>query len=870
MYTPMASSTNSKLGAPRSLPFVVLAAAFLLTAQGAIARAADLLTLHKFSIPAQPVDTALLAFSDQAKVQVLLWADQKVDAQSPGAEGELTALAALQAILGDTGLSYQQIDEETVAIVSSSTSQNNSAALSPSGRKGFWSRLRLAQSEIAAATGPQAVASASSQDESSASESSALDEVVVAAKKLRETFRADSASSATLLSADLRTLPLNIAVIQGDLIRSQGIASPAEAVTKVGSVFDAGSHAGRSYNRFFGRGFMIDGERSGYLKNGIPIYGIEAPAGDLAHVDRIEYLRGASALLYGAGQPGGVLNYVYKAPRDEAAYAMEFTAGEFNTYRAMLDATGPVGTEKLLYRFSVGWEESDGWQDFDYNKRFAPALQLVLKPSDRTNISLLAELTRNENNPSNSDSFPVDGRPLEFPDHFYFGQANDFAEQKGEAVQATLAQELGNGWGLLVQGGVNSSSIQNGVTGYFGYYHNSYPADGLLIRDAFAADRGADGAYAATHATWKGELGGAEHNFLIGGNWSHVDMHNNSIYFYDGFPVYPTPPVPRLDLQNPTYTDYDYPTNFDSSPPFFIDEWTYSNHGINIQDLIHLPRINTHLLIGGRFAHYEFDVERVLDYDGTPLTGRNLVTNDRFVPRAGFVVDLTETTNIFASYGESFVGPSSTRRDAEGNPITVPEIGEQYEAGLRQLMLDNRISISIAAYQLTKQNVIVPTSTFNVYSVEGEQRSQGVEFDLTGTILPRWNAYLSYAYTDTEVLSAGTGTAGRSFAGAPRNRMTAWTAYEVAGGALNGLMLGVGVEATSSSPGDAGHSFYIPGHLVWDAMVGYRWNSGGNRWHAQLNMKNLTDEYYYRTTDGVDHIKRGAPRQFLLTAGLSF
>src|ERR1700753_2287027 len=71
--------------------------------------AADLQTKHQFSIPAQALDTALLAFSDQAKVQVLMWAVADSNAKSAGAGGELSSLDALKAILANTGFGYRQV-----------------------------------------------------------------------------------------------------------------------------------------------------------------------------------------------------------------------------------------------------------------------------------------------------------------------------------------------------------------------------------------------------------------------------------------------------------------------------------------------------------------------------------------------------------------------------------------------------------------------------------------------------------------------------------------------------------------------------------------------------------------------------------------
>ena len=93
------------------------ATAFLALLFSVFATAADLQSKHQFSIPPQPLDTALLAFSDQAKVQVLMWAVANSNARSAGAVGELVALDALRAILANTGFGFKLIDKDTIAIV---------------------------------------------------------------------------------------------------------------------------------------------------------------------------------------------------------------------------------------------------------------------------------------------------------------------------------------------------------------------------------------------------------------------------------------------------------------------------------------------------------------------------------------------------------------------------------------------------------------------------------------------------------------------------------------------------------------------------------------------------------------------------------
>ncbi len=80
------------------------------------ADAQPLKALRAFDIPKQPLESAILAFADQARIQVLLWAGPTSNVNSSGVRGLLSPIDALEAILANTGLSYQQIDADTVAI----------------------------------------------------------------------------------------------------------------------------------------------------------------------------------------------------------------------------------------------------------------------------------------------------------------------------------------------------------------------------------------------------------------------------------------------------------------------------------------------------------------------------------------------------------------------------------------------------------------------------------------------------------------------------------------------------------------------------------------------------------------------------------
>ncbi len=61
---------------------------------------------------------------------------------------------------------------------------------------------------------------------------------------------------------------------------------------------------------------------------------------DLAQFDSVGLLRGADGL-YGAGEPGGVINFTYKRPLAQPQVKTLTSAGSWDNYRGEFDVTGP-------------------------------------------------------------------------------------------------------------------------------------------------------------------------------------------------------------------------------------------------------------------------------------------------------------------------------------------------------------------------------------------------------------------------------------------------------------------------------------------------------------------------------------------------
>ena len=78
------------------------------------------------------------------------------------------------------------------------------------------------------------------------------------------------------------------------------------------------------------------------------------------------------------------------------------------------------------------------------------------------------------------------------------------------------------------------------------------------------------------------------------------------------------------------------------------------------------------------------------------------------------------------------------------------EESQQVEVGVKRDIDDGRASLSLAAYQLQKNNIAIPDLT-GVTREQGDQRSRGLELEAQVRLKPRWFAFLTYAYTDAEL-----------------------------------------------------------------------------------------------------------------------
>lgn len=293
------------------------------------------------------------------------------------------------------------------------------------------------------------------------------------------------------------------------------------------------------------------------------------------------------------------------------------------------------------------------------------------------------------------------------------------------------------------------------------------------------------------------------------------------------------------NIFNPTYSSEEYPK--EALYNFFRDD-RIDKFGVYLQDQVELSS-NLKLLLGGRFD--SFSQKRSTQSLGEPKEEFEQ-SDSRFSPRVGVVYQPIPPISLYASYTTSFAPEFGTNRNGNGQPFE-PQTGQQLEAGIKA-DLNRNLTATVAFFDLRKKNVTTDdpnSSDPNDLVQTGEQRSRGIEFDLTGEIVPGWKIIASYAYIDAFVSEDESGFQDKRLDNTPRNSASLWTTYELQNGGLRGLGFGFGFNFVGDRFGDLSNTYEIPSYVRTDASIFYN----QDRWQAAINFRNLFNIKYFTGSD---------------------
>ena len=234
-------------------------------------------------------------------------------------------------------------------------------------------------------------------------------------------YDAPRAAAATRLNVPIIDTPVSVQVVPRRVIEDQAALGLEDVYTNVSGVAESGNTLNAQTEiRPMIRGF----DTAVPLRNGLRATTVGAV--DLVNIDSVEVLKGPASILYGAIEPGGVLNYVTKKPLMAPRYDVAQQFGTNNHLRTTIDATGPLNAGRTLaYRAIGAFEDADSFRDSLHLRRVAFVPSITFRPSERTELFSDFSYSKETLPYDSGVPFGADGKPLVEPSKFFGDPALD-------------------------------------------------------------------------------------------------------------------------------------------------------------------------------------------------------------------------------------------------------------------------------------------------------------------------------------------------------------------------------------------------------------------------------------------------------------
>ena len=691
-------------------------------------------------------------------------------------------------------ISVTQIDDNSIRLTITGETQAPSAEVVPSGQN------------LVLSVSPEGTTAQQTPDEEI--------EIIATGEGDDDDYYVPDSSTAIGIDTPIKDTPLSIQVVPQEVIEDRNVRELGDALETVGGVVSAG---GRGTSAF-GPGFLIRGLEinSSIFRDGIP-YVSQAPL-STNDIERVEVLKGPASILFGQGEPGGIINLISKKPLNEPFYSASFSAGNFNTYRGALDFSGPLNDSKTVrYRLNLSYENYESFRDFVDGERFLVSPTLTWDISPNTSINFYGQYTTGEE--TIDEGIPAIGDEVaDIPRERFLGEDFSDSEQEQFNLGYTLNHQFSEDWSLR-----HALQYLQYEPIRFGPLSDSFDEEtGELERIEYFADGTYQRFFTNAEVVGKFNTGSVKHQLLFGTEYRH-NAEDPSFQF--------STPYTPINIFDPVYTGIPY----EIAPEFFRDD-NVDTVGVYLQDQIELLP-NLIVLAGVRFdSADQFRTEQDL---GEPREEFEQTDSD-FSPRFGVVYQPSEPISLYASYTTSFNPSFGASRNADDSTFD-PETGRQFEVGVKA-DISEQLSFTFAAFDIRKQNVSTEDPENPLFSVQtGEVASRGIELNLGGEILPGWNITAAYTYLDAFVSEDNTDIVDNKLANAPDNQFSLWTNYEIQQGNLAGLGFGLGFLYLSDRFGDLENTYTLDSYFRTDAALFYE----RNNWRVQLNIENLFDVEYF-------------------------
>ncbi len=661
-----------------------------------------------------------------------------------------------------------------------------------------------------------------------------LTDVIITANANNKT-NPPNVSPSLRLTTPLMELPQNIQIVTNNSLKQQQIISMSDGVIRNVSGAARAEHWADLYTNIVSRGSQIQAFRNGF--NVVNSYWGPLTE-DMSVVDHIEFVKGPAGFMLSNGDPSGLYNVVTKKPTGQTKGEASITLGSFDLYRTALDLDGKLSKNgKLLYRFNASAQNKKSHRPNEYNNRYAIVPVISYQLDNSTKLTL--EYNYQHADMSNIGSFYVFGTrgyetlPVDFTtlsaglpgqkisDHsFFVNMTHDFDDK----------------WKLTAQAG-HFIYKQKGCS----MWPSSIDSNGHIIREVDIWDAKSKMTMGQIFVNGDVNTGDVRHRILGG-----VDLANKNYmadwgqgHLLDSANAPFDPLNPNLGVPAGGYPVFDRETPLEQRAQAVGGLMDMRSASLYVQDELGFLDNKIRLTLAGRYT-----VLRQSAWGSKPDSA------SRFTPRIGLSATVAKDVAVYALYDQAFI-PQSGKLSSGGKvqPIT----GNNMEIGVKRNWMDGKWNTTVAIYRIIKNNELTPdpfSPPASGLSIElGQKQSQGIEFDLRGTLARGLTLNANYAYTDSKVSKVSEGVTvvkvGDVIPGFAKHTANAWLSYKLTGTPLQGAGISLGGtylagratywEAAPSPDKEMTDYFKLDGGLFWE----------NDKMNVSLNVFNILNAYLY-------------------------
>ncbi len=620
--------------------------------------------------------------------------------------------------------------------------------------------------------------------------------------------------------ADIMDVPSTVNVITREVLELQGAAGLYDAVRNTAGVTRQ-QNGGDTWDQLVIRGMAVENRTNYRLNGSLPIMNFSQVS--MEDKERVEVLKGATALYYGFTSPAGVVNFVSKragstpvtsvglmlddngsavtsvdlarryGEQQEVGVRVNAAGG---TLGSMLDNVG--NGNRSFFSSALDWRVNSRLllkADLEYDRRRVTEEAGVTLPAAVNGVITLPRA--------------VDPRSLVGPDWALFKTTT-----KNGQVRADYA--LSDDWALTVEAGHSETARERNLA-IFRFTNAAAVNTGAGSITGNMQHLVVDSTMLRTELSGTVQTGPIKHETVFG--LSRNDKSQDAIYQVSytiaSQNIYNPQPVTKVTIGA-------YPSSPTTAALSTRDSGLYA-----LDRLSFSPQWQ--VVAGLRSDSYRSD-QGSSHYDVSKTT-----------PMAALIFKLTGDISFYTSASQGLEeGETAPTGSANQGVHMAPGVSRQKELGARWRVPGGTL-LQAALFEINRPGYY--TNTSNVFTADGEQHYSGLELSAQGKLGRQLSWQSSAQFIDAEFRNINATYNGLTPENAAKRTASAFLSYDLA--ALPGLSLDGGAYFTGRRPVNDLDQAYLGGNTIFSVGGRYVTQMMGKRSSWQLNVDNATDKRYW-------------------------